>query len=126
MLGWIAVSWDDPELRFVHLRPMGTSHRNWWTGRVRHGVGQYYMGTGVLYMLASAGYRMTRPPLVVGGLAMLVLPGPGFLVIIGGLAVLATEFAWAAYLLDNARRQYKRAERATRQKLARRSKTRVQ
>ncbi|MEJ7845660.1 MAG: PGPGW domain-containing protein [Acidimicrobiales bacterium] len=64
--------------------------------------------------------------LVVAGLAMLVLPGPGFLVIIGGLAVLATEFAWAAYLLDNARRQYKRAERATRQKLARRSKTRVQ
>jgi uncharacterized protein (TIGR02611 family) len=63
--------------------------------------------------------------LVVGGAAMLVLPGPGLLVIIGGLAVLATEFAWAAYLLDGARRQYKRAERATRQKLARRSKSRV-
>lgn len=64
--------------------------------------------------------------LVGGGLVMLVLPGPGFLVIIGGLAVLATEFAWAAYLLDNARRQYKRAERATRQKFARRTKSRVQ
>ncbi len=63
--------------------------------------------------------------LLAGGVAMLVLPGPGLLVIIGGLAVLATEFAWAAYLLDNARRQYKRAERATRQKLARRSKSRV-
>src|SRR5205807_1275955 len=25
MLGWIARSWDDPELRFVHLRPMGSS-----------------------------------------------------------------------------------------------------
>src|SRR5581483_6650731 len=37
MLGWIAVSWDDPELNFIHLRPMGTSHKNWWTGRVRHG-----------------------------------------------------------------------------------------
>ena len=48
MLGWIAVSWDDPEIRFVHLRPMGTSHKNWWTGRVRHGVGQYYMGTGLV------------------------------------------------------------------------------
>lgn len=64
--------------------------------------------------------------LVVGGMVMLVLPGPGFLVIIGGLAVLATEFAWAAFLLDNARRQYKRAERAARQKLARRAKSRVQ
>jgi glycosyltransferase involved in cell wall biosynthesis len=70
-LGWIAVSWDDPELRFVHLRPMGTSHKNWWTGRVRHGFGQYFMGTTPAYMLASALYRMTRPPLVVGGLAML-------------------------------------------------------
>jgi hypothetical protein len=70
-LGWIAVSWDDPELRFVHLRPMGTSHKNWWTGRVRHGFGQYFMGTTPLYMLVSAAYRMTRPPLVIGGLAML-------------------------------------------------------
>jgi glycosyltransferase involved in cell wall biosynthesis len=70
-LGWIAVSWDDAELRFVHLRPMGTSHKNWWTGRVRHGFGQYFMGTTPVYMLASAVYRMTRPPLVVGGLAML-------------------------------------------------------
>jgi len=70
-LGWIAVSWDDPELRFVHLRPMGTSHRSWWTGRVRHGVGQHFMGTSPLWMLASAAYRMTRPPVLVGGLAML-------------------------------------------------------
>ena len=71
MNGWVAVSWDDPEIRFEHLRAMGTSHKSWWTGRVRHGVGQYYMGTGVSYMLASAFYRMTRPPLVIGGVAML-------------------------------------------------------
>jgi glycosyltransferase involved in cell wall biosynthesis len=70
-LGWIAVSWDDPALRFLHLRPMGTSHRGWWTGRVRHGRGQYFMGTSPVYMLASALYRLTRPPRVVGGLAML-------------------------------------------------------
>jgi glycosyltransferase involved in cell wall biosynthesis len=71
MNGWVAVSWDEPELRFEHLRPMGTSHKSWWTGRVRHGVGQYFMGTGPVYMLASAVYRMSRPPLVLGGLAML-------------------------------------------------------
>jgi glycosyltransferase involved in cell wall biosynthesis len=70
MLGWIAVSWNDPQLRFQHLRPMGTSHKSWWTGRVRHGIGQYYMGTGLLYLLASAAYRTTRPPIVVGGVAM--------------------------------------------------------
>ncbi len=69
-LGWIAVSWDDPKLRFVHLRPMGTSQKSWWTGRVRHGFGQYFMGTAPAYMLASAAFRMTRPPLVVGGLGM--------------------------------------------------------
>ena len=71
MHGWIAESWDDPELRFEHLRPMGTSDKGWWEGRARHGVGQYYMGTSPMYMLASAVYRMTRPPRVVGGVAML-------------------------------------------------------
>lgn len=70
-MGWIAVSSDNPEIRYIHLRPMGTSHRNWWTGRVRHGFGQYFMGTAPVYMIASALYRMTRPPLFVGGLAML-------------------------------------------------------
>jgi glycosyltransferase involved in cell wall biosynthesis len=70
-LGWIAVSWDDPDLRFVHLRPMGTSHKNWWTGRARHGSGQYFMGTTPVYMMAAAAFRMTRPPRVVGGLAIL-------------------------------------------------------
>jgi len=70
-LGWIAVSWDEPELRFIHLRPMGTSHKNWWTGRVRWGFGQYFMGTTPAYMIAAAAYRSTRPPVIVGGIAML-------------------------------------------------------
>jgi uncharacterized protein (TIGR02611 family) len=34
------------------------------------------------------------------GVAMLALPGPGVLVIVVGLAVLATEFAWAERALD--------------------------
>ena len=71
MLGWIARSWDEPELRFLHLRPMGSSHNGILTGRIRHGFGQYFMGTGLVYMTLSALYRTTRPPLVVGGLAML-------------------------------------------------------
>lgn len=70
MLGWIARSWDEPELRFLHLRPMGSSHKGMLTGRMRHGFGQYFMGTGFTYMTASALYRMTRPPYFVGGLAM--------------------------------------------------------
>ena len=71
MLGWIAVSWDDASLNFEHLRPMGTSHKNWWTGRVRHGVGQHYMGTGISYLLASALFRIGHPPVVLGSTAML-------------------------------------------------------
>lgn len=38
--------------------------------------------------------------LLAAGLAMMVLPGPGIVVIALGLAVLATEFAWAAVALD--------------------------
>lgn len=70
MNGWIACSWDDPELRFIHLRPMGSSHKGIFTGRMRHGFGQWFMGTSLAYMTASAVFRMTRPPLIVGGAAM--------------------------------------------------------
>ncbi|CAA9522636.1 MAG: hypothetical protein AVDCRST_MAG53-3431 [uncultured Solirubrobacteraceae bacterium] len=38
--------------------------------------------------------------LVLGGAAMLVLPGPAFVVIPIGLAILSLEFAWAENLLD--------------------------
>lgn len=69
--GWYARSWDDPEIRIHHLRPMGSSQKSWWSGRLRHGRGQWYMGTTPLYMLASGAYRMTRPPFVMGGFGML-------------------------------------------------------
>ena len=70
MTGWIARSWDEEATRVIHLRPMGSSHVGIWTGRKRHGFGQHFMGTSLAYMTASALYRMTRPPLVVGGFAM--------------------------------------------------------
>jgi glycosyltransferase involved in cell wall biosynthesis len=71
MNGWKACSWNDPELRFVHLRPMGSSQQGVYTGRMRHGFGQYYMGTGFVFMAASALSRMNQKPYVLGGLAML-------------------------------------------------------
>jgi len=71
MNGWIACSWDAPELRFVHLRPMGSSQQSIFTGRMRHGYGQYFMGTGLLWMIATAIYRIPEKPYVVGGLAIL-------------------------------------------------------
>ena len=71
MKGWFARSWDDAELRFLHLRAMGSSHKGLLTGRQRHGFGQYFMGTRFPYMIASTVFRMTRPPIFIGGLAML-------------------------------------------------------
>lgn len=71
MLGWIAESRDAEDLRFIHLRPMGSSQKSIWTGRVRWGFGQYFMGTAPVYLAASAVYRMPRHPFLVGGIAML-------------------------------------------------------
>jgi glycosyltransferase involved in cell wall biosynthesis len=68
-LGWIACSWDEEELRFEHLRPMGTSQKGVLTGRMRHGYGQYYMGSDPFYFTATAIYRIAHPPYLIGGLA---------------------------------------------------------
>lgn len=38
--------------------------------------------------------------LITAGLVMVVLPGPGLLAILAGLAVLATEYAWARHVLQ--------------------------
>lgn len=70
-MGWIAVSWDEPELRFEHLRPMGSSQNSIYAGRRRHGFGQYYMGSDPLYFIVTAIRRMMHPPYVLGGLATL-------------------------------------------------------
>lgn len=40
---------------------------------------------------------------LIAGIVMLVIPGPGLLGIIAGLAILATEFAWARWMLKYAK-----------------------
>ena len=50
--------------------------------------------------------------LVLLGLAMLVLPGPGLLLIVAGLAVLATEYVWAQRMLNYAKRKAGQAKDA--------------
>lgn len=42
------------------------------------------------------------------GIALIVLPGPAFLVIPAGLAILATEFVWARKLLKKVKQQVRR------------------
>lgn len=46
------------------------------------------------------------------GLAMLVLPGPGLLVIAVSFAILGTEYAWAASASEKTKRRAQQAGRA--------------
>jgi uncharacterized protein (TIGR02611 family) len=55
-------------------------------------------------------YVLVGFTVLLGGLAMLVLPGPAFLVIPIGLAILALEFTWAEATLERAIEQGERAK----------------
>ena len=48
--------------------------------------------------------------IVAGGIALMVLPGPGILLVVVGLAVLATEYAWARDLLGTAKEKAVKAQ----------------
>ena len=54
-------------------------------------------------------YVLVGFTVLLGGLAMLVLPGPAFLVIPIGLAILALEFTWAEAMLERAIEQGEKA-----------------
>lgn len=59
--GWRALSWDEPEdLQFIHLRPMGSSQKSIYRGRVRHGKGQFHIGAHPLFFLISSVYRSVK------------------------------------------------------------------
>jgi uncharacterized protein (TIGR02611 family) len=56
-------------------------------------------------------------PVIIVGIFMLVLPGPGIVVIILGLVILSMEFEWAKRYLDKAKEaQRKTLEKARRKK----------
>jgi len=67
MRGWVAKSEDIPELRFIHLRQMGSSQHSIWVGRLRWGFGKYFMGSALYYVAAVAFYRTFEKPYIVGG-----------------------------------------------------------
>lgn len=52
--------------------------------------------------------------IVLVGLALIPLPGPGFLVTAVGLTILALEFAWAEHLLERVVDKIEEAESAVR------------
>lgn len=51
------------------------------------------------------------------GLALLVLPGPGILIIIVGLMLLAGEFVWARHLLRKVKKEESLLARFIRRKI---------
>lgn len=61
------------------------------------------------HVMWQAGVLLVGFGLIAGGIAMLVLPGPGWATIILGLIVLASEYAWANRLLDPVKRWARRA-----------------
>jgi poly-beta-1,6-N-acetyl-D-glucosamine synthase len=71
MKGWIARSQDRPDLRFIHLRQMGSSQHSLWVGRMRWGFGKYYMGSALYYVAAVSLYRMLERPYFLGGWGIL-------------------------------------------------------
>jgi poly-beta-1,6-N-acetyl-D-glucosamine synthase len=70
MEGWRTRSIRDPQLRITDRRLMGSSDRNVLVGRRRWGMGQYFMGTHPLFILAVGVYRCFERPFVLGGLSI--------------------------------------------------------
>jgi uncharacterized protein (TIGR02611 family) len=70
--------------------------RHPWLERLREERARH-LGRSRFYRVPFALLGFT---IVLVGVAMLVLPGPGLLVIAAGLAMLALEFAWAERVLE--------------------------
>lgn len=66
-----------------------------------------------MHTLKRSAVTLLGSLLLLLGIAMMVLPGPGILVIVAGLAVLATEYVWAQRLLKRARTEAEKVQQAT-------------
>jgi uncharacterized protein (TIGR02611 family) len=66
---------------------------------------RFIMKNGKRLAVSMAGFA-----LVAVGLVLMVLPGPGVLFIIAGLAILATEYVWAQRALNFAKAKAEQAK----------------
>ncbi|WP_123667918.1 TIGR02611 family protein [Actinocorallia herbida] len=64
----------------------------------------------LLYTTWRVGVFTVGVAVLIAGLLMMVLPGPGILAIIVGFAILATEFVWAQRALGKAKAAAERAK----------------
>jgi glycosyltransferase involved in cell wall biosynthesis len=69
MRGWKTRSF--PEKRFHHYRPLGTAERNIVGSLFSYGEKDYYLGGSPIWELFRVTYRMMKPPILIGGLALL-------------------------------------------------------
>jgi glycosyl transferase family 2 len=70
MHGWTVTAF--PDKRFHHHRSMGTAERNQVSAMFSYGEKDYYLGGSPLWELVRATYRTTKPPVLVGGAALLL------------------------------------------------------
>ncbi|MFF8728611.1 TIGR02611 family protein [Streptomyces sp. NPDC015171] len=76
----------------------------------------------VLHLSWQVGVFVLGLAVVVAGIIMLPLPGPGWVVIFGGMAIWATEFVWAQLVLRWTKRKVtEAAQRALDPKVRRRN-----
>ncbi|MBM9439483.1 TIGR02611 family protein [Actinacidiphila bryophytorum] len=65
-----------------------------------------------LHAIWRAGIFVVGLAVIAGGVILLPLPGPGWLIIFGGMAIWGTEFVWAQKVLRWTRRKVTEAARA--------------
>ncbi len=70
-------------------------------------VGRFIKKSGKRIAVTIAGFVV-----VVAGAILIPLPGPGWLIVFGGLAILATEYVWARRLLNYAKAKVGQAKDA--------------
>ncbi|MGW7529476.1 TIGR02611 family protein [Streptomyces sp. NPDC054783] len=76
----------------------------------------------LLHLSWQVGVFVVGLAVVVAGIVMLPLPGPGWVVIFGGMAIWATEFVWAQLVLRWTKRKVtEAAQRALDPKVRRRN-----
>jgi tellurite resistance protein TerC len=84
------------------------------------GLKKYLHGVlGKLHFRGSPKARKVMVGIIGGtvlliGLCLIFLPGPAFIVIPAGLAILATEFVWAQRWLHKARNLFRKSKQAVR------------
>lgn len=76
-----------------------------WASRLREAIGWNYLPGGLRKLIAG----VVGLTILLTGVAMIILPGPAFIMIPIGLGILATEFAWARRVIRRARLAIARA-----------------